>query len=1010
MLLINVCFQLQNAGSSIVNDQQQTTLHVTQNSELKINLANTRIVQGFEDAVLTIATQVTAKFTQLQNIILDCTGTDYCNGIFDTGVNIFNSSITNIKMTTDFSSAIIKNTTISNSVFTGFSINTQLENVKFINCQFTNVDFYKIQNVTFESCDISSTSNIFNQVTLMNVNILNSNINSTQTIFIGTAISNLSLINSNIQFKQIASSAINVQTLNIVDCLMNISTLGQFTLLDNLHIKNVQITSTSDNFSFIESAETINNSVLYKLRFNTSTSSWFSMINTVKNVNNLLIDSISLLSGLHAEVNMLCTVLQGSVTTVQINNIQISQMRLFNFSLINQATSSTITHLVFTNSVIQGIANISGQKIVMAPFKTVIKSTILSSLFQFTFNLSAQNINAIQHNISGLVDQINDSSLIDHSCVQFTLISNIAAFSNTNSYLVNGLASYIANSQVQTSYAILDFTTLAELVSLVAYSTDKTNYTNFQTQSKLVVSFKTAGSQISNFIYVKAGSSSSVSSSVTLTNSGGTFLCMSNIGVVYIPSIANCNTPVTFTVDDTLPSLKPIKAPIADTYFNTSTFDFTVFSRLNALSTCINAFRCEGSGITFDENYKLCRTCSYNFVSSYTKEVTSILLAENKQYLKVIKVDLKFICPLCHEFIGSACVLAQQCEPSKTGYLDLYNEARIIDADLCKQTFSENISSCTAAGLTCLNDRGGSDCGSFVIKEQCKTADKLCDPDTCLSVNTPEVQCNKSTCDTYHPCNTTILCNASTCNTDTIKQELCNETYCNTNHPPTLESCKQHVSTELLCSTNCAQYYCTNCTDPTPIVKTNSGVFIGLFVASLVVIAIIVIVIICKEQKKKKQNKAQVDILPVNQPPKSKQPRGNGSFSTDIKAYKHKPDSVMSRTQSQMKPKKIENFSRLSDEVKTNGEEPDQNPIEKLKSANQKMNKLTVEQLKMEQKEKELRDKQRKQMEDMYIKQDSLSLSTTLKDSQTTVKKLYHGEEFDADGNIITQLQRNQKK
>ncbi|CAL6043801.1 Conserved_hypothetical protein [Hexamita inflata] len=600
--------------------------------------------------------------------------------------------------------------------------------------------------------------------------------------------------------------------------------------------------------------------------------------------------------------------------------------------------------------------------------------------------------------------------MIDHSCVQFTLISNIVAFSNTNSFLVNGLASYIANSQVETSYAILDFTTLAELVSLVAYSTDKTNYTNFDTQSKLVVSFKTAGSQISNFIHAIAGTSSSVTSEVTqLTNPGGTFLCMSNIGVVYIPSIANCNTPVTFTVDDTLPTLKPIiAAPKTNTHFNT--FNFTVFPRLNALSTCINAFRCEGSGMTFDENYKLCRTCSYNFVSSYTKEITSILLAETKENLKVIKVNSKFICPLCHEFIGSACVLASQCEPSKTGYLDLYNEARIDDTNLCKQTSSQNISSCTAAGLICKNGSGGEDCGSFVVKEPCKTADKLCDPDTCLSVNTPEVQCNISTCDKYHPCNTSFLCNATTCDTDPIKQELCNVTYCNTKYPPTLESCKKEHGDEAACSAMCFDYYCKTCTDPTPIVKTNNGVFIGLFVASLVVIAIIVIVIICKEQKKKKQNKAQVDVLPVNQPPKSKQPRGNGSFSTDIKAYKHKPDSVMSRTQSQMKPKKIENFSRLSDEIRTNGEEPDQNPIEKLKSANQKMNKLTVEQLKMEQKDKELRDKQRKQMEDMYIKQDSLSLSTTLKDSQTTVKKLYHGEEFDADGNIITQLQRNQKK
>ncbi|CAL6092388.1 Hypothetical_protein [Hexamita inflata] len=519
MLLLNLCLHLLHADTSINADSSETTLHVTQNTTLTVAQTKIKTVQGFDDAVLTVQNPIQAVFSSVQNIQMDCASTN-CKNLFDsTGVSIFNSSITNITMTIDFpAQSTVKNTTISNSAFSDFKMISTLENVKFVNCQFTNVAFQSLLNVTFELCEINSVNGIFDQLTLQNIIVMNSNFISQSTLFTGDNIKNVTFLHANLSFTQLSSSSseITLDSLNIIDSYINtVLSLGSFKSITNMNIKNVQIVSSSSNFSFIDTVTSVTNSVFYQLRFNVS-SKWFSIFNSISTVENVLIDSITLLS-VHQEINMLSNSINDStLTAVQLNNIQISQLSLFNFSLINKVINQKINNLFFTNSIIQGMTNVSSSKIIMAPFKSVYNSIVNSSIFSFTFSVAAQNIGANQLNVSGLADLITEQSIIDHTTIQFTLISNASAYTNTNNYLVNGLASYIANSQVKTSQIVLNMSTLSEFVSIVAYSTASSSYSELITQSLLNVSFKTASSQISNFISVTGTGLTDVRSNVTL--------------------------------------------------------------------------------------------------------------------------------------------------------------------------------------------------------------------------------------------------------------------------------------------------------------------------------------------------------------------------------------------------------------------------------------------------------------------------------------------------------------
>ncbi|CAL5974778.1 Conserved_hypothetical protein [Hexamita inflata] len=860
MLLLNLCLHLLHAGSSINDDSSETTLHVTQNSKLTVTQTKIKTVQGFDDAVLTVSNSIQAVFSYVQNIQIDCVSSTNCQNLFDsTGVSIFNSSFSNMAMAKDFpAGSTIKNTTISNSVFSDFQMISTLENVKFVNCQFTNVNFTNLINITFDLCDIKSGYSIFVQTELKNVIIMNSNVKTDSSLSCslpsqkGNTITNLTFVRANMSFAQVADQKSVVDTLNIVDSQINVISLGNFTSITNMGIKNVQIISSSPNFSFINTTDSISNSVFYQLRFNVS-SKWFIMVNNTQAISNVLIDSLFLFSE-HQEITMLCSnFTKGVLTSVQINNILINQNRLFNFSLIDQVSDvSTINNLVFTNSIIKGIENTLTTKIVIAPFKSVSGSTIKNSIFMFTVNTSLLNINSQQYNVSGLADKIT-SSLVNQTTVDFILISNVSTFINTNNYLVNGLASHIANSQIITSYSIFTFNTQAELISLVAYETSGSTFTEFFTKSYLTVSFKTNGNKISNFIQGTASQTSTVSSQIfSFHNTTGTvILCSPNIGDIALnASTANCNSGFKFGVLDSLPNLEATVETDAKPVDNQDfkLLSFSGFPHFSGLSTCISAFQCTGSGMTYAENYALCGSCSYNFIPTYVQTTTTITLSETKQQLKQIKIGAHVICPLCHEVKTSDCVLAAECSsPNKTSYLDLFSESRIIDATNCPQDHSQNIISCSTSGLSCISTRGGSTCGSYVYENEC-IASILCNPATCIANNKITDLCSNKTCQENYPC-TKESCKP-------IINELCTDDVC-------LPKCPILKDNQTLCDANCQSFYCNSsfCT----VNKSNSTLYMSLFIASIIVIFIIILVIMCKKMNAKKQNKAQPP-KPINTP------------------------------------------------------------------------------------------------------------------------------------------------
>ncbi|CAL6092390.1 Hypothetical_protein [Hexamita inflata] len=142
---------------------------------------------------------------------------------------------------------------------------------------------------------------------------------------------------------------------------------------------------------------------------------------------------------------------------------------------------------------------------------------------------------------------------------------------------------------------------------------------------------------------------------------------------------------------------------------------------------------------------------------------------------------------------------------------------------------------------------GGQDCGSFVVSKECSASD-FCNVSSCFDTVPHQQLCTSPNCASYHTCNVTSC--------KPIIDELCTPEIC-------LPKCPNMKDNQTLCDANCQSFYCNSsfCT----VNKSNSTLYMSLFIASIIVIFIIILVIMCKKMNAKKQNKAQPP-KPINTP------------------------------------------------------------------------------------------------------------------------------------------------